>query len=449
MSDSTQPISSVDDLLEPFHTACKPPSEFRIGTEAEKFGWSLAEQWPLPFTGTSSVQWVLRELAARYGWEPERERADGEVIALTRGLSSITLEPAGQLELSGAPLPSIHAVHREFDQHFAELHAICEPVKVVWMSLGFHPFAAQAGLPHVPKFRYPIMEQYLPTRGARALDMMRRTCTVQANLDFSSEDDAIRKLRVSLALQPIVTAMFANSPVYEGRLTGRVSERAQVWLEMDPARSGLLPFAWERDMSFRKYVEWALDVPMFLIKRGDHVISNTEQTFRTFLRDGRGDYRATSADWRTHLNTLFPEARLKNTLEMRGADAQSRALTSALPALWKGLLYDEQSLQRAETLIAPLDPATLQALRPAISQHGLRAQLLKRSLAAWAADIVELARAGLERANLCNEQGQNEALYLEPLESLVREERCPADILRAELQGAGDLRDRIIHLTAV
>jgi glutamate--cysteine ligase len=339
-------------------------------------------------------------------------------------------------------------VHHEFEQHFAELHAICEPEKIAWLSLGFHPFAAQAALPHVPKSRYPIMEQYLPTRGARALDMMRRTCTVQANLDYSSEDDAIRKLRVSLALQPIVTAMFANSPLIEGRLTGRVSERAQVWLEMDPDRSGLLPFAWERDMSFRQYVEWALDVPMFLIKRGDLVISNTEQTFRTFLRDGRGEYRATQSDWRTHLNTLFPEVRLKNTLEMRGADAQSRALTSALPALWKGLLYDEQALQRAEALITPLDAKTLQALRPAISQHGLRAQLLKRPLAAWAVDVVQLARAGLERLNVCSEQGQNEAFFLDPLEGLVREERCPGDVLRAELQGAGDLRERILHLTA-
>lgn len=449
MNDSNQPLSSADDLLEPFLAACKPPSEFRIGTEAEKFGWSLAEKWPLPFTGKSSVQWVLHELAARFGWQPERERADGEVIALIREQSSITLEPAGQLELSGAPHATIHAVHREFEQHFAELHAICEPEKIVWLSLGFHPFATQAALPHVPKSRYPIMEEYLPTRGARALDMMRRTCTVQANLDYSSEADAIRKLRVSLALQPIVTAMFANSPLYEGRLTGRVSERAQVWLEMDPDRSGMLPFAWERDMSFRKYVEWALDVPMFLIKRGDVVIANTSQTFRTFLREGRGEYRATLADWRTHLNTLFPEVRLKNTLEMRGADAQSRALTSALPALWKGLLYDETSLQRAEALITPLDSKLVQSLRPAISQHGLRAQLLKRPIAAWAADVLQLARAGLERSNVCNEQGQSEVMYLEPLERLVREERCPADILRAELQGAGDMRERTVPLVAV
>ncbi|MEY4576310.1 MAG: hypothetical protein RL701_1013 [Pseudomonadota bacterium] len=454
-SDQSVSVSSIDDLLEPFYSACKPPSAFRVGTEAEKFGWIIGDgsdsQRPLPFKGTPGVQWVLYGLAERFGWKAEREVPEGEIIALLRGQSSITLEPAGQLELSGAPHASIHAVADEFDQHFSELHAVCEASQLTWLSLGFHPFAVHGDLPRVPKLRYPIMERYLPTRGPRGLDMMRRTCTVQANLDFASEADAIRKLRIGLALQPIVTALFANSPLYEGHLTERASERALVWLGMDPDRSGMLPFAWERDMSFRSYAEWALDVPMFLIKRGDHVIENTQQTFRAFMRDGCRGERATLTDWRTHLNTLFPEARLKNTLEMRGADAQSRALTPALPALWKGLLYDDTAQTQAESLISQLTAATVTALRPEVAKQGLRAQLLGRPLYSWASDVLKIARGGLERLNVQNERGANEAIYLEGLEALVRKERCPADALRAALQGVSDpreLRDRVVQLAS-
>lgn len=449
ITDSDEPISSLDDLLEPFLKACKPASEFRVGTEAEKFGWQMATQAPIPFAGAPSVQLVLRSLSERFGWTPEREHAEGEVIALLRGQSSITLEPAGQLELSGAPLASIHDTQREFDQHFAELHAICDPLRVKWLSLGFHPFARQSELPSVPKLRYVIMERYLPTRGPRALDMMRRTSTVQANLDYSSESDAIRKLRIGLALQPIVTALFANSPIYEGHLSDRVSERADVWLNMDPDRSGMLPFAWERDMSFRRYVEWALDVPMFLIKRGGRVIANTEQTFRQYMKLGQHGERATISDWRTHLNTLFPEARLKNTLEMRGADAQGRTQLTALPALWKGLLYDEQALKRAEQLITPLNAEIMSGIRPELANSGLNAKLLGRPLSAWASEVVEIARAGLERIGVMNERGESEAVYLDALARLVHEGHCPADVLRAELKNATNFAERVVELTAV
>ena len=442
-------VSSLDDLLEPFHSACKGTSDFRVGTEAEKFGWLVRERAPLPFAGEVSVQVVLRKLAERFGWKPEREHAQGEVIALLRDKSSITLEPAGQLELSAAPHASIHETHREFQQHFDELHAVFEPTTIAWLSLGFHPLAAHADLPRVPKLRYGIMEEYLPTQGSRALDMMRRTCTVQANLDYSSESDAIRKLRISLALQPIVTAMFANSPIYEGRLGPRLSERADVWLNMDRARSGLLPFAWDADMSFRRYVEWALDAPMFLIKRGGQVIPNTGQTFREFMRDGCRGERATLTDWRTHLNTLFPEARLKNTLEMRGADAQSRALTCALPALWKGILYSEAALARAEQLIAPLTPERMQALRPQLTTDGLRADLLGRPVSAWASEVLEISQLGLAQHNLRNERGETEAVYLEGLAALLRDGRCPADVLRTELQGQSDLTDAVVRLSAI
>ena len=441
-------IQGVDELLEPFQTACKPASEFRVGTEAEKFGWLAREAKPLPFQGEISVQSVLQQLQ-QFGWQPEREHPQGEVIALLKDAASITLEPAGQLELSGAPFDSVHKTFQEFEQHFSELHTVSKPLGITWISLGFHPFATQDQLPHVPKLRYSIMERYLPTRGTRALDMMRRTCTVQANLDFASEDDAMRKLRVALALQPIVTGMFANSPFYEGRLGERASERADVWLNMDPSRSGLLPFAWEKDLSFRNYVEWALDAPMFLIKRNDKVIANTTQTFREFLKHGAHGERATSTDWRTHLNTLFPEARLKNTLEMRGADAQGRALTCALPALWKGLMYSETALRRAESLITPLTAEIVQRARPEITRRGLQANLLGQPLSHWASEVVQIARFGLDELNVQNDRGERESIYLDPLERLVREDRCPADVLRSELRAAEDLTARVVSLTAV
>jgi glutamate--cysteine ligase len=448
-ADNDVPISGIDDLLIPFHEACKPASEFRVGTEAEKFGWLSDARTPLPFSGPRSVQAVLTALAERFGWTPDREQPEGDVIALLRGQSSVTLEPAGQLELSGAPHDSIHETDREFQNHFRELHQVGDPLGIAWLSLGFHPFAKLDQLPRVPKLRYAIMERYLPTHGSRALDMMRRTCTVQANLDYASESDAVRKLRVGLALQPIVTAMFANSPFYEGAKSARLSERADVWLHMDPDRTGLLPFAWERDMSFRAYVEWALDAPMFLIKRDGHVTANTEQTFRTYLREGRAGFRATLSDWKTHINSLFPEARLKNTLEMRGADAQSGALLCATPALWKGLLYDEIALAKAEALIAPLSAALLESVRPEIGTSGLRTKLVGRPMRAWATEILEIASDGLERLGVKNEQGESEAIYLSGIQRLVHDDMSPAHVLLATVRDGADFTEQVVAATCV
>jgi glutamate--cysteine ligase len=456
LSDSTKtdvPLRDVDDLLLPFLRAQKPAAEFRIGTEAEKFGLLADTFEPLPFTGPRSVRRVLALLAERHGWREQREHAQGEVIALLRGEASVTLEPAGQLELSGAPFASIHDTAREFDAHLQELHSFADELGIVWLSLGFHPFARHEQLPHVPKLRYGVMEKYLPTRGPRALDMMRRTCTVQANLDYSSEQDAVRKLRVSLAIQPIVTAMFANSPFIEGRRGDHVSERAAVWTGMDPDRSGILPFAWERDMSFRAYVEWALDAPMFLIKRGDRVIANTGQTFRSYMADGAQGERATLGDWETHLNTLFPETRLKKTIEVRGADAQPSSSTCALPALWKGLLYDETSLSRLESSITPLDAASVAAVRPQIARSGLRARLAGRPVQSWAQDLVDLASAGLQRQAVRDAQGRDERMYLQPLAELLAQGKTPADRLldaaASATEGSAEWRARIIERARV
>jgi glutamate--cysteine ligase len=446
---SDEPLEDLDDLLLPFTTACKPTTRFRVGTEAEKLGLLADTRKPLPFEGPRSVRRVLELLEQRFGWHAEREHDAGQVISLSRGDASITLEPAGQLELSGAPFSTIHETQRELSEHLHELRGISEELDILWLSVGFHPFATHAELPHVPKLRYGIMEAYLPTRGPRALDMMRRTCTVQANLDFESEQDAVRKLRVSLALQPIVTALFANSPFVEGREGPHLCERAAVWIGMDPDRSGLLPFAWERDMSFRRYIEWALDVPMFLIKRGSRVISNTQQTFREFLAQGAQGTRATRADWETHINTLFPEARLKRTLEVRGADAQPTASTCALPALWKGLLYDPRGLAMAESLITPLSVGELERARPEIALHALDAMLLGRKVASWAADVLELARGGLERLACLDAEGRDESLYLEPLAALLARGSTAAKDLRENVRRSSDFATAVVAATRV
>jgi glutamate--cysteine ligase len=445
----SKPLAGLDDLLVPFHEAIKPPAQFRVGTEAEKHGLLADSLKPVPFEGDRSVSRVLSLLAERYGWQPEKEHAAAPVIALRRGEASITLEPAGQLELSGAPLRTIHETSHELAEHFREVRAISSELGIVWISLGFHPFATHDELPHVPKLRYGVMKDYLPTRGPRSLDMMRRTCTVQANMDYESEEDALRKLRVSLALQPITTAMFASSPFYEGARGQYLTERGAVWLGMDPDRSGLLPFAWQRDASFQSYIEWALDVPMFLVKRGDRILPATSLTFRQFMKRGLSGERATAADWETHLNTLFPEARLKRTLELRGADAQDEGLLSAMPALWKGLLYDARSLDAAEALIADLDPQTLQDARLDIATRALSAKLLDRPVRVWAERVVEIAIAGLTRIADRNAAGQDESIYLAPLAANIAAGKTAAERMLEKTAGVADWRAALVAATRV
>lgn len=433
----SQPLG-LDDLLAPFHDAEKPPERWLVGTEAEKFGVLLEDGSPLPYEGELGVRRVLHDLAERHGWEEQRETTEGDLIALRRGGASITLEPGGQLELSGAPMRCVHQSVSEVEGHAAELGALSADLGITWLGLGYHPWARQEDLPWVPKLRYGVMREYLPTRCARGLDMMRRTCTVQANLDYRDEADAFRKLGVSLRLQPVATALFANSPFAEGRPTGRRSERAMVWTAMDPDRSGLLPFLWDAPGTYERYVEWALDVPMFMLKRGDRVFHNAGQTFRDYLRNGFQGLTATREDWETHLNTLFPEARLKKTLELRGADAQQTPLLGALPALWKGLLYDADALAAAESLASRLDHATVEAARPGIAEKGLLAELAGRPVAEWGVEMLEIARAGLARLDCRDRNGRQETVHLDPLIALAERAETPADALLARWRAAGE-----------
>ena len=428
-------LSGSDDLLAPFHAAEKERARWRVGAEAEKFGVYRDDGKPVDFAGPRGIRAILSRLEQRHGWHPHREVQGGEVIALQRDGASITLEPGAQLELSGAPLETVHETHAELVGHRAELADVSEELGIAWLGMGFHPLATQEELPWVPKLRYAIMRRYLPTRGAHGLDMMRRTATVQANFDYSDEADAVRKLRIALRLSPLVTALFANSPFKEGRDAGDQSVRARVWLDVDPDRSGLLPFAArEGELGYADYIEWALDAPMFMLRRGDQVVHNTGQTFRDYMAHGFEGERATFGDWETHLNTLFPEVRLKRTLEVRGADSLSTEMSCALPALWKGVLYEPGALDAAEAFSREIDIDELLAVREDIAHRALGAQLGGRLVAEWARELLAISRAGLEKLACLDEQGRDEALYLEPLGALAHDGLCPADLLRERVK---------------
>ena len=428
------PITGPDDLVAMFHASEKPRAVWQIGTEAEKCG-VRADGSALPFEktegphGDAAVRTVLERLADRHGWTKESEYEGGPCIALKRGRASITLEPGAQLEISGSPLDTLHETSLEMLGHAAELRAVSDDLGIAWLGVGFHPFAKREELPWVPKLRYAVMREYLPTRGKYAIDMMLRTCTVQANLDYADVDDAFAKLRIGLRLQPIVGAAFASSPWVEGRATGERSRRLHVWSSVDPDRQGLLPQLWDGPASYERYVEWALDAPMFLIKRGGTLHKNTGQTFRAFLKDGFDGLVATHADWETHVNSLFPEARLKRTLEMRGADGQKAAMLTALPAIWKGLLYDAETLRKAESLASRLNYETLEAARPDMANRGLRAELQGRSLQEWAGEVLELAESGLQRLGVLDAEGRDERVHLAPLRTLLEKGLTPADAL--------------------
>jgi glutamate--cysteine ligase len=430
-------VTTLDDLLIPFQEAIKPVAQHRIGAEAEKFGVDTETGAPLPYEGERSVLAVLEALVERHAWRPETETPGGPLIALLRGGASVTLEPGGQLELSGAPLENIHQICMELSGHLAELRDISAEIGATWLGIGFHPFATQDELPWVPKQRYAIMRRYLPTRGEYGLDMMRRTATVQANFDYASEASAMRAMRVSLRLSPIVTAMFANSPFYEGRLSGGRSYRAKVWLSVDPDRQGLLEPVLTRGQRFLDYVEWALDAPMFLVKRGTEILENTGQSFRSFMKHGFHGERATLKDWEMHLNTLFPEIRLKRTIEVRSADAPPVSLICALPALWTGILYDEKALDDADELTRDFTFAELQAIRPAISERALHATFRGAPLAKVAERVLDIAHGGLERRARLNKNGKDERVHLSKIAALVEKGRCPADELILGLPSEG------------
>lgn len=435
-----------DDLSLLFREAEKPETRHRIGVEEEKFGVHEQSGRPLAYDGPFGVRVVMEQMAAGYGWEPVREREGGPLIALTRGDENITLEPGAQLELSGAPHRTLHELRAERDRHFRELEPTSRALGIAWLSTGFHPLARLDELPWVPKQRYPIMKRYLPTRGgvgrrSAAHDMMQRTATVQANYDYCSERDALDKLTVTLKLAPLVHALFANAPFEEGRLAGRLSERGDVWLHMDPARSGLIPSLWKNSTpTYDDYVEWALDAGMFLFWRAGAPIENTGQTFRDFLEHGYAGHHATLADWRLHLGTLFPEARLKTTIEVRLLDALPQELALSALALWTGLFYDQQALRAAADLTRTFDFDAWTAARPRLVAEGLHAPIPGDSDGfRLARAILDLAHAGLERRAASLPGCASEAPWLAPAYDLVERRKSPAEDAIEHARRSGSL----------
>ncbi len=423
------PVENKAQLVEYLAEGCKPRPAWRIGTEHEKFGFTREDLRPLPYAGRRGIRTLLEALAAEFAWTPVVE--DERPIALTKDRCNITLEPGGQFELSGAPLETLHQTCCEVHTHLDEVKKVADPLGVGMLGMGFQPLWRREDIPWMPKGRYAIMRAYMPKRGRLGLDMMLRTCTVQVNLDFASEADMVRKFRVSLALQPVATALFANSPFYEGKVSGFQSYRSHIWTDTDPDRCGLLPFVFEPAMGFERYVDYVLDVPMYFVYRAGRYIDASGQSFRDFMA-GRlpalpGEV-PTMSDWQDHLTTVFPEVRLKRYLEMRGADSGSWRSICALPALWVGLLYDDEALAAAEALVADWTIGEMQAMRDAVPRQGLRTPFRGGTVLDLARTVVDLARGGLARRRRLNWDGRDETGYLRRLEEVVEQGKSPADL---------------------
>ena len=418
-----RPIETVDELVAHLAAGNKAREKWRIGTEHEKFPFYVDGHAPVPYGGERGIRALLEGMQKTLGWDPIID--DGRIIGLVEptGQGAISLEPGGQFELSGAPLETIHQTCREGNAHLAQLREIAEPLGIRFLGLGGSPKWTLAETPQMPKSRYEIMTRYMPKVGSHGLDMMYRTCTIQVNLDFSSEADMRRKMQVSLKLQPLSTALFANSPFTEGRPNGLQSWRGEIWRDTDNQRSGLLEFCFSPDFGFADYVEWALDVPMYFVIRDGRYHDMTHMTFRQFMagqaRDEVPDGVPTMGDWANHLSTLFPDVRLKRFLEMRGADGGPWRRICALPAFWVGLLYDDAALDPAETLTADWSDQEVLAMRDAGPAEGLGAPFRKRGLRDVAREVLAISRDGLKARSRKNREGYDETGFLNTLDEVV------------------------------
>ena len=438
------PIEDISQLAEYLAEGCKPKQDWRIGTEHEKFGYCHDTLNPLPYDGPRSIKAMLEGLRDRFGWAPVLE--GDKIIGLEKDGANVSLEPGGQLELSGAPLETIHQTCDEVNQHLREVRSVADEIGVGFIGLGAAPIWSHEQMPVMPKGRYKLMTDYMDRVGTMGKTMMYRTCTVQVNLDFSSEADMVQKLRVALALQPVATALFANSPFLDGKPNGHKSWRARVWRDLDAARTGMLPFVFEDGFGFEAWVQYALDVPMYFVYRDGKYIDALGQSFRDFLQ---GKLPAlpgevpTFSDWADHLTTIFPEARIKKFIEMRGADGGPWRRLCALPAFWVGLTYDQSALDAAWDLAKSLDAETRDALRIAASVDGLQGQAGGVKLHDLAREVVSIAEAGL-KARACPGAGgmlPDESHFLNALNESVETGQIPADELLARYHGdwQGDL----------
>ncbi len=425
-----EPITDKRQLVEYLEAGCKPPADWRIGTEHEKFVFRRADLRRVAYDGRDGIAALLQEMT-RFGWKPIFE--NGNMIALSNDARcAITLEPGGQFELSGAPLETVHQTCDEVHEHLRQVREVCDDLGLGMLGLGFDPKWRREDIAWMPKARYRIMRGYMPKKGRFGLDMMLRTCTVQPNLDYGSEADMVKKFRVGLALQPVAVALFANSPFVEGRPSGFLSQRSLVWTDTDPDRCGTLPFVFEPGFGFERYVDYMLDVPMYFVYRDGRYIDASGQSFRDFLV-GRlpalpGELPRLG-DWTDHLTTAFPEVRLKTFLEMRGADGGPWRQLCALPALWVGLLYDAAALDAAAELVADWTVAEREAMRRDVPRLALAAPLRTRSLRDLALEVLDIAREGLSRRARRSAVGEDETHFLDPLFAIAHSGRTPAENL--------------------
>jgi glutamate--cysteine ligase len=432
--DPGAPLQSESELLDVFRSAEKPRARWVVGTEHEKFGFMRADHSPLPYFGDNGIEAMLLQIAREErGWTPALD--GGHVIALFHeDGSSITLEPGGQFELSGAPVKTIHETCHEVGRHLQLLRRVCLPRGIGFIGMGFHPTATWEQMPLVPKSRYAVMERYMPRVGARGLDMMKRTCTVQANYDWADEQDFVHKFRAALAIQPLVAALFANSPFVEGKVTGALSERQRVWADTDRARGGFPQCVLDDDFSYAKYLSWVLDVPMYFVRRNGAHHDVAGASFRTFMKDGLLGHKATMRDFTDHLTTIFPEVRAKKVLEVRSADCGPWSRIAALPALHKGVLYDGQALAETWALMQKPTSDELWTLREDVATHGYRASYRGQSVLSLCDRLLQIAKGGLARIGDKDERGNDETGFLKTLEDSVARKETFAERLVRKLR---------------
>ena len=434
-------IGSKQDLIGWIAAGSKPKERWRIGTEHEKFVFNTADLTAVPYAGPRGIRALMEQLIQRYGWQPIME--GDNIIALKWHAgdppANVSLEPGGQFELSGAPLANLHETGAETTEHLEQVRAIGADLGLGFLGVGFIPTWTREQAARMPKQRYAVMTRYMPQVGKGGLDMMYRTCTIQVNLDFANEADMVQKLRVSLALQPIATAIFACSPFTEGKPNGFKSMRSEVWRDTDPNRTGMLPFVFEPGMGFERYVDYALDVPMYFVYRDGRYTDAAGGSFRDFMAGRLSQLpgaQPTLDDWSDHMTTLFPEVRMKRFLEMRGADGGRWRRICALPAFWAGLLYDDAALEAAWRLVKTWTSEERQALRNAVPKQALDAKFRSSTVGAIARDALAIASDGLKSRKRLNAHGQDERIYLEPLNELVTSGKTVADELLDRYYGA-------------
>lgn len=433
----TTPLTTRDELIAWFAEGEKPPARFAIGTEHEKVPFYRDGNRPVPYEGPAGIRALLEGVARETGWDAIEDA--GHLIGLAgQEGGAISLEPGGQFELSGAPLADVHATVAELRTHLDAAKRVAEPLGIGFLDLGMSPKWTRAETPVMPKSRYRIMAGYMPKVGTLGLDMMLRTATVQVNLDFASEADMVAKMRVALALQPVATALFANSPFTDGRPNGFLSRRSEIWRDTDPDRTGMLPRAFAPGFGYEAYVDWLLDMPMYFVKRGETYHDVTGASFRDLMAGKLAALpgeRATVSDWANHASTAFPEVRLKRFLEMRGADVGGPEMIAAQAAFWVGLLYDDAALSAAWDIAKGWSDAERECLRATVPRLGLAARIGGRPLGAVAAEALAVARSGLAARSRRDANGRDESHHLQPLEAIVADGRSQAEVRLADYEG--------------